>query len=390
MQRQTSWGDAAFLLDALRGLGLAVAMLKNLIICWALSAWAMAGVHELYVGTRTDRESKGLYRMRFDDQTGELKAEGLVATYANPGFLCQHPSKPLIYTVGNRADGTGTVAVFSVVKNKPLNFLADVAVGGQGPCHLAIDATAAVLAVANYGDGSTSSFLLDGKGMPSEPVSVIKHTGKSVHPQRQTAPHAHGVYFSGSQLLVPDLGTDQVLVYEVDAKTAALTAATPPHAALAPGDGPRHLVLHPQNPWVYVVNELSNTITHFTREEQGLKAQKIIATLPKDFSGVNTTAEIEIHPNGRFLYASNRGHDSIAAYRIEAKSGALELLGIFPLSVKTPRHFAIAPGGAFLIAAGQDSDGLQTFAIDPQTGKLSAVGKIIEVPSPTCLLFARP
>lgn len=365
-------------------------MLRVVLLGMGLCGVAFAAVHDLYVGTRTDRESKGIYRMQFDDQSGELKLVGLVATYANPSFLCMHPRKPLLYAVGNRADGTGSLVAFAMEKNKPLNFLADVAVGGQGPCHLALDEAASVMAVANYGDGSTSTFLLDEKGVPSEAVSVVKHQGKSVHPQRQTSAHAHGVYFSGGQLFVPDLGTDQILVYEMDSKTALIRASTPAYAAMVPGDGPRHLVIHGQNPWLYVVNELSNTITHFTREHQGLKRQKSISTLPKDFVGVNTTAEIEIHPNGRFLYSSNRGHDSIAAYRIDAQTGGLELLGIFSLLVKTPRHFAIAPGGAFLIAAGQDSDGLQTFAIDPQSGELKSVGDVIKVPSPTCLLFARP
>jgi 6-phosphogluconolactonase len=365
-------------------------MIWNMIVGLVLCGWASAAVHDLYVGTRTDRESRGIYRLKFDDQSGELIAEGLVATYANPGFLCQHPSKPLIYAVGNRADGTGSLAVFSEVKNKPLSFLMDVAVGGQGPCHLAMDDTSAVMAVANYGDGSTSTFLMDGKGMPSGPVALIKHQGKSVHPQRQTSAHAHGVYFSEGQLLVPDLGTDQVLIYDYQAKTAVIEPANPPFVVVKPGAGPRHLVLHPSNPWLYVVNELDNTITHFVREEQGFVVQKSISTLPADHTGVNTTAEIAIHPNGRFLYASNRGHDSIAAYRIGAKNGVLELLEIFRLGVKTPRHFVITPGGAFLIAAGQDSDGLQTLAIDPQTGKLTDLGKIMTVPSPTCLLFARP
>ena len=379
-----------FLLDVRLGVGLGDGMLRILLMVWGMSGWVVGAVHDLYVGTRTDRESKGIYRMRFDDQSGKLQGLELVATYANPGFLCQHPTKPLMYAVGNRADGTGTLAVFAVQKNKPMTFLADVVTGGHGPCHLALNEKAEVMAVANYSAGSTSTFLMNAKGMPSEAVTVIKNEGKSVHPQRQTSPHAHGVYFFGNQLFVPDLGTDQVLIYEVDAKTAVIAPATPPFATLAPGDGPRHLAIHWQNPWLYVVNELSNTITHFVREEQGLKAAQTITTLPKDFTGTNTTAEIEIHPNGRFLYASNRGYDSIAAYRIDAKTGSLELLGLFPLDVKTPRHFAIAPGGAFLVVAGQDSDRLQTFAIDPQSGKLTAVGQLVEVPSPTCLLFARP
>lgn len=365
-------------------------------ICWLSLLWlilhhaAWATFHELYVGTRTDRESQGIYRLKFDDQSGKMKSLELVARYAQPGFLCQHPRQSLLYAVGNRADGKGSVAVFAMEKNKPLTFLADVSSGGQGPCHLAIHESSSILAVANYGDGSVSTFLLDAQGLPGEAVSVIRHPGRSVHPQRQTAAHAHGVYFSQKSLFVPDLGIDQVLAYEFDPKSARITPAEPPHASLRPGAGPRHLAIHPHNPWVYVVNELDQTVTHFIREEHALTAQKSITTLPADFRGINTTAEIEIHPNGRFLYASNRGHDSIAAYRIDAETGALESIGIFSLLVKTPRHFCIAPGGVMMVVAGQDSDALQTFAIDPQSGELKSVGDIIKVPSPTCLLFARP
>ena len=244
-----------------------------------------------------------------------------------------------------------------------------------------------MMAVANYGDGSTVSFLLDGKGMPSEAVTVLQHLGKSVHPERQTAPHAHGVYFSGNSLFVPDLGLDQTLAYTYDPAKGSIQAAQPPFATSQPGDGPRHLTIHPTMPWVYVVNELSNTVTHFTRTGHALEAQKSVTTLPADFKGVNTTAEIEIHSNGRFLYASNRGHHSIASFSIDQKTGQLTALGHTVADAKTPRHFTIAPGGAFLIVAGQDSDQLHVLAIDPQSGQLSPTEHKLAVPSPICLLF---
>lgn len=364
--------------------------MKFLTILLGLTHCATAATHHLYIGTRTDRESKGIYLAEFDDSTGALSQLRLAETYKDPGFLCLHPQKKLLYSIGARADGTGTLATFSIEKNQMLTFVGDVPSGGKGPCHLALDPSARMIAVANYGSGSTASFLLDKKGIPSEAVTLIQHEGKSVHPQRQTGPHAHGVYFSGENLLVPDLGLDQTLLYRFDPATAVISPAKPPFFRSADGDGPRHLAIHPQQPWVYVVNELTNTVTHFLREGQTYTAHKSITTLPADFTGVNTTAEIEIHPNGRFLYASNRGHHSIAAYAIDQKTGALSELGTMVTEVKTPRHFAIAPGGAFLLVAGQDSDNVQVLAIDPQSGKLSKTEHSLAVPSPICLLFAKP
>jgi len=365
-------------------------MTKFLTILLAFTHCASAAMHHLYIGTRTDRESKGIYLAQFDDSTGVLSQLRLAATYKDPGFLCLHPQKKLLYSIGARADGAGTLATFSIEKNHMLTFVGDVLSGGKGPCHLAIDSSARMIAVANYGSGSTASFLLDKKGIPSEPVTLLQHEGKSVHPQRQTGPHAHGVYFSGQSLYVPDLGLDQTLIYRFDPATAVLSAAQPPFFRSTAGDGPRHLAIHPQQPWIYVVNELTNTVTHFLREGETHTAQQSITTLPTDFTGVNTTAEIEIHPNGRFLYASNRGHHSIAAFSIDQKTGALSELGALVTDVKTPRHFAIAPGGAFLLVAGQDSDNVQVLAIDPQSGKLAKTGHTLAVPSPICLLFAQP
>jgi 6-phosphogluconolactonase len=360
------------------------------IIILALGAYASAAIHPCYVGTRTDRNSKGIYLVDFDDATGSIGNLRLAATYKDPGFLCLNPHKKLLYSIGARPDGTGSLATFAIGENSMLTFLGDVPSGGKGPCHLAIEPQGHVMAVANYGAGSTASFLLDAKGLPSEPVTVVKHQGKSVHPQRQTAPHAHGVYFVGDALLVPDLGLDQTLAYGYDKDSAKIFAAEPPFSPSTAGDGPRHLAIHPSQPWVYVVNELSNSVTHFTRSGGALTAQKSAPTLPASFQGINTTAEIEIHPNGRFLYASNRGHQSIAAFAIDPKTGALTELGQTVTDVKTPRHFAVAPGGAYLIVAGQDSDSLQVLSIDPQSGKLTVTGATFSVPSPICLLFAKP
>ena len=351
---------------------------------------AGAAVHSLFIGTRSERGSKGIYVADFDDRSGSLSNLRVGAEYRNPGFLCLHPEKKILYTVGARADGTESLAAFGISESLSLTFLADVPCRGISPCHLALDPSQRMIAVANYSDGSIASFLLDRKGIPSEAACVIKNEGKSIHPQRQTSPHAHGVYFSGDLLFVPDLGLDQNLAFTYDAVTAKFAAVEPAFTKSIPGDGPRHLAFHPVKPWVYVVNELANTVTHFSRKNHTLTAHASLTTLPAGYNQPNTTAEIEVHANGKFLYASNRGHNSIAAFRINQETGALKEIGQTAAAIKTPRHFVVAPGGAFLIVAGQDSDNLQVLAIDPQSGALTATEQKLAVPAPTCLLFARP
>jgi 6-phosphogluconolactonase len=343
-----------------------------------------------FIGTRTVRESQGIYRAKFDDATGAISELTLAAPYKNPGFLCKHPKKNLLYSVGNRPDDSGSLAVFSVAKDRSLRFLSDVVSGGQGPCHLAINEQATTIAVANYGSGNTTSFALAPKGDPSAVVSSLRVDGKSVHPQRQDAAHAHGVYFADGYCFVPDLGLDKILVMKVDAATSAMQLLDTHHVATAPGDGPRHLAFHPNQPWVYCVNELSNTVTQYVRNQQVLTPKKSLTTLPEGYKEVNTTAELEVHPNGRFLYASNRGHNSIASFVIDATTGELSATGQCVADVKIPRHFVIAPGGAYMIVAGQDSDNLHVLMIDPQTGKLTPTAHKLAVPAPTCLLFWNP
>jgi 6-phosphogluconolactonase len=363
-------------------------MIKTLIFSLFIHA-ATAAIHPFYIGTGNSADSKGIYLADFDDSNGVLSNLRLAAAYKNPGFLCIHPTKKLLYSTGLRADGTGALATFAIEKNQLLTFIGDTSCAGENPCHLAIDPSSSMIAIANYGNGIVSSFLLDKKGIPSEAVCVIKHQGTSVHPTRQKGPHAHGVYFSDQTLFVPDLGLDQILAYTFDVNSAVIKPAAPAFTASTPGDGPRHLAFHASKPWVYVVNELTNTVTHFTRAGNKLTMQKSITTLPSDWQGENTTAEIEIHSNGRYLYASNRGHNSIAAFSINQENGELTALGQTVTAIKTPRHFAIAPGGAYLIVAGQQSNNLQVLSIDAQSGKLNLTSNQLEVPAPICLLFLK-
>jgi 6-phosphogluconolactonase len=315
-----------------------------------------------------------------------------VADYKEPGFLALHPQKPILYSIGAPntafADRSGSVAGFAIGADHGLSFLGEASCGGRGPCHLQADRTGKFLAVANYADGSVATVALDAKGAPSGDPQV-QQNGGSGPTARQKGPHAHGAYFNAAndRLMVPDLGADKLLVYRFDAATGALTADTP--AATAPGAGPRHLALHPKLPFAYVINELDNTVGvyQYTDDQASFTPVETQPTLPDDFKGTNTTAEIEIHPNGKFLFASNRGHDSIAAWSIDQTSGMLALVGREPSGGKTPRHFAVSPGGHFLLAANQASGDIQVLAINPQTGALSTTPHKTHVPGPICLLF---
>jgi 6-phosphogluconolactonase len=253
-----------------------------------------------------------------------------------------------------------------------------------------VDAAGRTVAIANYGDGSVSTVKLDDDGVPGATASVISRTGSGPNKPRQNGPHAHGVYFdkTNTYLFVPDLGLDQVFVYPFDEGTSKLGT---PLASLmvTPGAGPRHMAFSADEKNAYIINELDNSVLATSYASGKFKSLGAVLTLPQDFSGVSTTAEIEIHPNGRFLYASNRGHNSIAVYRRDEKTGTLVSIQIAPCSGRTPRHFKIDPSGKWLLCAYQDSNTISVLAINPETGLLGDVSSTVSVPGPICLLFGR-
>jgi 6-phosphogluconolactonase len=260
-----------------------------------------------------------------------------------------------------------------------------VETGGVAPCHLAMDRRGSKLIVANYVGGNAASYSINPDGRLSEMKSSMQHSGKGATP-RQEAPHAHSTDISpnGRVAFVCDLGLDRVKIYGLD-QQAVLTPWQEPEISLAPGAGPRHLAFHPKQRLLYVLNELNSTITQF-KFENGFRKfaiNKSVSTLPKDFSAANTTAEILIHPNGKFVYASNRGHDSIAMF-----DSSLNLLGHEPTQGKNPRNFAIDPRGQWLLAANQNSNNVAVFAIDQSSGLLKAKGEQASVPWPVCVTFA--
>ena len=272
---------------------------------------------------------------------------------------------------------------------KPLNAVSS---RGTGPCHLVVDRTGKCLLAANYNGGSVASFPVHEDGSLGAASTFEQHSGSSANPQRQSGPHAHSVVLSPDNrfFLSADLGLDEVFTYRLDPAKATFTPADPPFVKVAPGSGPRHIAFHPNGKFVYVVNEMASKVMAFSYNAAtgGLSQFQTIAMLPEGFSGVSTAAEIEVHPNGKFLYASNRGHDSIAVYSIDS-AGKLALVDIVPSGGKTPRNFAIDPSGAWLLAAHQDGGGITLFRIDTKTGKLARTGDALDVPLPVCLVFLK-
>lgn len=345
----------------------------------------------VYVGTYTGQTSKGIYAYRFDASTGGLTSLGLAAETGNPSFLAVHPNQRFLYAVGETSKGT--VSAFSLDRDtgrlKPLN---TVSANGSSPCHLAFDRTGKWLFVANYGSGSTAAFPVHKDGALGNASAFVQHAGSSANPERQKGPHAHSVNISPDNrfLVVTDLGLDEALVYRFDAAKGTLAPNEPRSAKMAPGSGPRHLAFGPGGEFVYVLNEMTTTVSALVYDKRRGSLQEIqtLSALPPGFSGANSGAEIAVHPGGRFLYSSNRGHDSITVFSVDPKNGVLKAVDWVSTQGKTPRNFAIDPTGNFLLAANQNSNTIVVFRIDQTTGRLIATGNVRDIPSPVSLVFA--
>ncbi len=350
-----------------------------------------AGESLVYFGTYTGAKSQGIYVSRFDAASGKLSTPELAVETTNPSFLAVSPGEKNLYAVGELSK-TGAVSAFVFEdKTGKLTLLNQQLSGGGGPCHVAVDATGKCLLVANYGSGSIAALPIHADGSLGVATTKIQHAGSGVNPQRQAGPHAHFIMPSPDNrfTLDCDLGLDKVFVNSLDASAAKLTAHEPPFATVAPGSGPRHFVFSHDGKFVYVINEMGGTITvfNYAAANAAMKEVQTISTLPKDFSGANTGAEIALHPNGKFLYGSNRGHDSIAIYAVDQKTGRLTFVEHQPTLGRTPRHFAIDPTGRWLLAENQASDSVVVFTLNPDTGKLKPTGQSITVGSPVCAVF---
>ena len=350
----------------------------------------------VYFGGYTGAKSKGITCSRFDPATGHLTAPELAAVTTSPSFLALHPNRRFLYAVGETSNlggkRVGTVAAFSIdAASGKLSLLNRESSGGAGPCHLEVDRSGKCLLVANYGGGSIAALPIQTNGALGAACSFIQHKGSSVNPQRQEGPHAHFITTDpGNRFaLTCDLGLDQVLVYGLDPERASLAPNRPPFATVTPGAGPRHLAFHPSGRFAFVINEMGSTMTTFAYDAKrgALKQLQTLSTLPATYAGKTTCAEVQVHPSGRFVYGSNRGHDSIAVFGFDAKRGKLSCLQIQHTLGKTPRHFALDPAGQWLLAENQESDTVVVFKIDEQTGRLGETGHRISVGSPTCALF---
>ncbi|HJZ81152.1 MAG TPA: lactonase family protein [Pyrinomonadaceae bacterium] len=352
----------------------------------------------VYVGTYTTGKSEGIYLYRLNLTSGELKHVGTTRQVVNPSFLTLTTDLRYLYAV-NEVDEfggkrSGAVSAFAINQQTgELRLLNQQASLGASPCYVAVDARGKFVLVANYTGGNVSVFPVQSDGSLGAATDMKQDLGSSINRDRQEGPHAHCIVLSRSNRFAYscDLGTDKIMIFRFDNRSGKLQPASQPWVQAKPGAGPRHLAFHPGGKYVFVINELDSTITPFARDEANgsLTALQTVTTLPGDFSGSNTGADIHVSPDGRFVYCSNRGHNSIAAFAIDSRSGGLTVVGHEPTRGQTPRNFAVDPTGAFLLAANQNSDSIVVFRRDQVTGRLTATGQVVEVPAPVCLKFAK-
>jgi 6-phosphogluconolactonase len=364
----------------------------------ATAAFAANSRYIVYVGTYTqgDGHAKGIYAFRYDAGTGETSSPELAVATTNPSWVALAPNGRFLYAVnelGNyEGPNNGGLSAFAVDQaTGTLTFLNEVATRGADPCYVSVDHAGKFVLVANYTGGSVAVFPILADGKLGAATAFVQHTGHGTNPERQEGPHAHSIMLTPDDrfAIVNDLGLDELLVYKFDSTKGTLAPNDPPFAKLDAGAGPRHFVLAPNKKFAYAINEMGKTVTAFSADLYAgvLKPIQYVQTLPQDFKGRNDDAEIEVHPSGRFLYASNRGADSIAIYSIDPAKGTLKQIADVPTGGKEPRSFAIDPTGKFLFAANQNSDDIVVFRIDTKTGQLTATGQKLEVPSPVCIKF---
>ncbi len=350
----------------------------------------------IFVGTYSGGGSKGIYTLEFDYQTATLKLKSTNDRPKNPSFLALHPSGKYLYAVNEitryKNQASGSIQAYAIDKSSgSLRYLNTQTSNGGAPCHIVVDKSGSCVLAANYVGGSVIAIPIKPDGSLAKPGSTIQHKGSSVNPRRQKAPHAHSINVdkSGRFAVAADLGIDKLLIYKLNPKTGKLTANNPAFAKVKPGAGPRHFAFHPTNKFAYVINELHSTITafNFDSKKGALNPIQTITTMPADHKRGNSTAQILVHPSGRFVYGSNRGHDSIVAYSVNPKSGKLNYISHTKTEGKTPRNFNIDPSGRFLFAANQNSGNIVIFHLSKKNGRLHPAGQEIRIPRPVCIQF---
>lgn len=395
------------------GVGPSAGLLVSLVVSWMLGSPGVAraqaqspstaapSVYWVYVGTYTGGDrSRGIYLMDLDVRSGELTELRLAAASPDPSFLAIHPNREFLYAVNESGEilgrRDGGVSAFAIDQARgTLTLMNQQLPAGSGPCHLVVDRQGRNVLVANYGSGSVGCLPIERDGRLRPATSTIQHRGHGADPGRQAGPHAHSINLDAANryAFAADLGLDEVLIYAFDPERGRLSPHQPPFARVAPASGPRHFAFHPDGRFGYLINEMANTVTAFAYDADNgvLKEMQTVSTLPAGFRGTSYTADIHVHPSGRFLYGSNRGHDSIAIYAIDPTTGKLTPVGIEPTQGKNPRNFAIDPTGNFLLAENQDSNTIVVFRIDPTTGKLQPTGRTAKVAKPVCIqMIPRP
>lgn len=356
-----------------------------------ISFCATAQNFYLFVGTYTNKGSKGIYVYRFNAATGVAEWVSNTDSAVNPSYLAISPNEKYVYAVNEtQGDNGGNVSAYTFDKTTgKLSFINQQSTGGDHPCYVSVSKNNNWAMVANYSGGSSAAFSVNNDGSLNPYSQLLQDSGSSANTTRQEKAHVHSAVFSPAQdyLFTPDLGTDKVMIYKFNPTSQKpLSPANPPYATVAPGSGPRHFTFHPNNKFAYVIQELSGTVGVFRYSNGNLTLVQDIATHPADYKGDIGSADIHLSPDGKFLYASNRGDENtITIFSVNASTGKLKLQGYQPVLGKTPRNFIIDPTGNYLLAANQNTDNIVIFKRNKQTGLLQATGKQIEVSMPVCL-----
>lgn len=352
--------------------------------------------YTLYIGTYTAKKSEGIYVYQFNTKTGDFAPLSIAKGISNPSFLAISPDQRFLYSGGSKKGDS--VHAFAI--DKQTHFLSLLNTqsleSSFGACHLAVDKTGKWLIVGNYASGSLNILPIQSDGRLEKVQQTIQHKGSSLVQPQQDRPHVHSINIApnGKDVFVADLGTDKIWTYILNAQTGQLTVrgnsfgeGGPSFVKTVEGSGPRHLAFHPNGKFVYSIQEIDATVTGYHYKNSALQTFQTISTLPTNYTGRKWCADIHISPDGKFLYGSNRAHESLVIYKIDKKTGQLTLIGHQSVNGKTPRNFAIDPTGRFVLVANQDSDNISVFKRDKKTGLLTATGKEILVSQPVCLKF---
>ncbi|HKX29715.1 MAG TPA: lactonase family protein [Blastocatellia bacterium] len=351
----------------------------------------------LYIGTYTNGRNESIYVYRLNLASGELQPVTIGRGVVNPSYLAIDAQNRYLYAVnevdqiGGKPNG-GVTALAIDQQTGELRVINQQSSQGRAPCYINIDPSGKYVLVANYNSGSFAVLPINSDGSLGAAVDFVQDSGSGPNRGRQEGPHGHCILTDplGSYAFAVDLGIDKVMIYNFNQGSGKLTPNTQPFFQAQPGAGPRHFEIHPNRQFAYVINELNSTLTAFNYDNaRGLLSElQTVPTLPAGFTGTNTSADIHVHPSGKFIYGSNRGHDSIVAYTIDAATGRLTFLAHESTQGRTPRNFVIDPTGTYLLVANQDTNTVVTFRIDQTTGRLISTGKVTSVPTPVCLKFA--